>query len=66
MWEWNRFVPVAIVGTIVSLLPISVALALEPEEIAAQAAKATVKPTEFKRGGTTSTSLLLSIQRSIV
>jgi WD40 repeat protein len=43
MWGWNRFVPVAIVGTIVSLLPISAAVALDPEQIANKAAEFIVK-----------------------
>jgi S1-C subfamily serine protease len=51
MWGWNRFIPVAIVGTIFSTLPISVAVALEPEEIAAQAAKFVVK-IDGSSGGT--------------
>jgi tetratricopeptide (TPR) repeat protein len=43
MWRWNLFVPVAIVSIASSLLSLSPAIALEPPEIAAQAAKFVVK-----------------------
>jgi serine protease Do len=43
MWGWNRFIPVAIVSIASSLLSIAPSVALEPPEIAAQAAKFVVK-----------------------
>jgi S1-C subfamily serine protease len=43
MWGWNRFVPVAIVSIASSLLSIAPVIALEPQEIAAQATKFVVK-----------------------
>ena len=43
MWNWNRFVPMVIVGTAASITPLLPAIALEPEQIAAQAAKFVVR-----------------------
>jgi WD40 repeat protein len=43
MWEWNRSIPAAIIGTIISLFPISVAIALDPEQIVNKSAEFVVK-----------------------
>jgi S1-C subfamily serine protease len=43
MWNWNRFVPMVIVGTAASVAPLFPAIALEPEQIATQAAKFVVR-----------------------
>jgi S1-C subfamily serine protease len=43
MWNWNRLVPMVIVGTAASIAPLLPAIALEPEQIATRVSKFVVR-----------------------